>query len=221
MTHSNTFAMVLPRYAAGLLLFALAACATSHPIETRDTDPVQSERPVALVIGNGAYNGDIPPLPNPERDAQAVAERLRSNGFTTVLLLDATHDEMLNTLRTFGGIADRASLALVYYSGHGVEIGERNFLLPVDFHIGTETDADKLETHMVPLAEVDRLVGGHASATVLLLDACRTDPTASSGNNGNSVRSIPPIAGMGRGLAGEKTSLATVVLRDSTGSNRP
>ena len=135
----------------------------------------RSQAPVALVIGNGAYNGSVPELPNPEHDARAVAERLQSSGYRTVLLLDANRLEMTEAIRAFAQLATGAPLAVIYYSGHGVEIRGRNYLLPVDFQVGSEGEVRNLDDQAMPVAEVDRLVGGRANGTLILLDACRTD----------------------------------------------
>lgn len=80
-------------------------------------------RRIALVIGNTAYK-NVSPLENPVRDAAMMAQTLRSTGFQTVTLAnDLSRDKFFETLRTFAKDAESADWALVYYAGHGLEIG--------------------------------------------------------------------------------------------------
>jgi uncharacterized caspase-like protein len=96
---------------------------------------------VALVIGNSAYAG-LGALANPKDDAALVAATLRSEGFEVTLVQDAKRDAMLRALRTFSDAADQADWALVYYAGHGIEIGGVNYLLPVDVELREDRDAE-------------------------------------------------------------------------------
>jgi Caspase domain len=97
---------------------------------------------VALVIGNGAYQ-NAPQLANPPRDARLVAEALRAVGFQTVMLAnDLTRDKFFDTLRAFGRDAEKADWAVLYYAGHGLEIGGVNYLVPVDAKLAADKDAE-------------------------------------------------------------------------------
>src|ERR1700733_14433488 len=96
---------------------------------------------VALVIGNSAYAG-VGALPNPKDDAALVAQTLKGEGFQVTLVQDAKRDSMLKALRNFGHEADQADWALVYYAGHGIEVGGVNYLLPVDIELQEDRDAE-------------------------------------------------------------------------------
>jgi uncharacterized caspase-like protein len=79
-------------------------------------------------------------LINPEHDAAVIATSLRAVGFTTVTLFqDATRDKMLAALRAFADEAAKADWAVVYYSGHGMEVFGTNYLIPVDGSPSTAT----------------------------------------------------------------------------------
>src|SRR5262249_50089946 len=79
-------------------------------------------RRVGLVIGNIAYK-NAPPLKNPRHDAEVIAQSLRAVGFETVTLLDdGTREKMIGALRAFASDAEKAEWAVVYYSGHGMEV---------------------------------------------------------------------------------------------------
>jgi tetratricopeptide (TPR) repeat protein len=129
-------------------------------------------RRIALIIGNGVYK-NVPPLDNPPRDATLVAGALRDVGFQTVTLSkDLTRDKFFEVLHAFAREAEKADWAVVYYAGHGFEIGGVNYLVPVDARLAVDRDA---ETQMVALEQVIAAVGG-ARKLRLVLDACRDNP---------------------------------------------
>jgi tetratricopeptide (TPR) repeat protein len=130
---------------------------------------------VALVIGNGAYR-NVHPLPNPPRDARLIADTLRGIGFQTVTLTtDLTRDKFFEALRDFASEAEKADWAVVYYAGHGFEIGGVNYLVPVDARLAADKDA---ETEAVALEQVLAAVGGARKLRLVILDACRDNPFA-------------------------------------------
>jgi tetratricopeptide (TPR) repeat protein len=137
--------------------------------------PVASapDRRAALVIGNSAYRS-VAFLPNPRRDAAAVADALRQVGFQSVeLALDLDRDGMVKALRSFRDQADKADWALVYFAGHGIEIERVNYLIPTDARLIDDRDV-KIET--ISYEELLRTVGGARALRLVVLDACRTNP---------------------------------------------
>jgi tetratricopeptide (TPR) repeat protein len=131
------------------------------------------ERRVALVIGNSAYRA-APALPNPKRDAEAIAEALRQAGFQTVVVRsDLSRDAMRDALRTFRAAADNADWGVVYYAGHGIQIGRTNWLIPVDAKLADERD---VQGEAIAYGELEAAVGGARLLRIIILDACRTDP---------------------------------------------
>ncbi|MFX4423951.1 caspase family protein, partial [Acinetobacter baumannii] len=87
------------------------------------TDSAFAERRVALVVGNSTYQS-VPQLPNPSRDASSVAKMFRDAGFDTVeTLINVGNLEFKRAIRKFEATADQADIAVVYYAGHGLEIG--------------------------------------------------------------------------------------------------
>lgn len=152
-----------------------------------------AERRVALVVGNAAY-AHVSPLANPQNDAAAIAAALRRVGFeATELRRDLGRGAMLDALQTFTREARKADVAFVYYAGHGMEVGGRNFLIPTDARLATDDD---VEFEAVPLDLVLRAVEGAKRLRLVVLDACRDNPFATrmvvTGGRGRSV---------GRGLA--------------------
>ncbi len=132
-------------------------------------------RRVALVVGNGAYK-NVQQLDNPPRDARLIADTLRAVGFQTVTLAnDLTRDKFFDALHAFARQAEQADWAVVYYAGHGLEIGGVNYLVPVDAKFATDRAA---ETEGVALEQVIAAVGGARKLRLVMLDACRDNPFA-------------------------------------------
>jgi tetratricopeptide (TPR) repeat protein len=130
-------------------------------------------RRVALVIGNAAYkNANV--LTNPEHDAEVIAASLRAVGFDSVTLVeDGTRDKMIGALRAFAVEAAKADWAVVYYSGHGMEVFGTNYLIPVDAKLALDRD---VSSETVSLDQVMASVDGAKKLKLVLLDACRTNP---------------------------------------------
>lgn len=134
-----------------------------------------SGRRVALVIGNGAYV-NVHALPNPPRDAKLIAAALREVGFQSVISVsDLTRDKFFDALKTFAAEAEKADWAVVYYAGHGFEIGGVDYLVPVDAKLAADRDA---ESQAVALEQVIAAVGAARKVRLVMLDACRDNPFA-------------------------------------------
>ena len=132
-------------------------------------------RRIALIIGKGAYR-NVNPLDNPPRDAKLIAAALHDVGFQTVTLSnDLTRDKFFQVLRAFASEAEKADWAVVYYAGHGFEIGGVNYLVPVDARLAVDKDA---EIEAVALEQVLAAVGGARRLRLVILDACRNNPFA-------------------------------------------
>jgi tetratricopeptide (TPR) repeat protein len=166
LTHYDDFDMGLARQIARERLAALTPQAPTAPDKVRR---------IALIIGNGAYK-NAHQLDNPPRDAKLIAAALKDVGFQTVTLSnDLTRDKFFEALHAFAAEAEKADWAVVYYAGHGIEIGGVNYLVPVDARLAADKDA---ETEAVALEQVIAAVGGASKLRLVLLDACRDNPFA-------------------------------------------
>ena len=108
------------------LLFGIAA--TAHAQEKALTG-------IALVVGEAEYE-HLPSLANPANDAKAIDRLLSDLGFEVDLVQDADQKKLSRALKRFVEDAEGADVALIYYSGHGIEAGGENFLVPVDADVG-------------------------------------------------------------------------------------
>lgn len=151
-----------------------------------------AETRVALVIGNGRY-ASVPALPNPDRDAGLIAESLRGAGFQSVTLAtDLSRSGLIAALNAFSEQAERADWALVYFAGHGIEVGGTNYLVPVDARLRSDRD---IGDEAVSLDRVLEAVDAARKLRLVILDACRDNPFLTAMRRTLAARSI------GRGLA--------------------
>lgn len=170
----------------------------------------------ALVIGNGAYQSS--PLRNPSNDARAIAQALRDLGFEVIERENATQKETKGAIRKLGEnlrTAGAVSVGLFYYAGHGVQLRDHNYLIPVDAQI--ETEADVEDGAVSADYVLNQMADAQNSLNIVILDACRNNPFArslrSGGANGLAQMSAPT-----RALIAYATAPGSVA-SDGTGGN--
>ncbi|MGP0091637.1 MAG: tetratricopeptide repeat protein [Xanthobacteraceae bacterium] len=163
--------------------------------------PPAPERRVALVVGNADYKA-VAALPNPRRDAEAVAAALRGVGFEVTLATDLPRDQLVDALRSFAAASEKADWAVIYYAGHGIELGGVNYLVPVDARLVADRD---VQFEAVPLDQALGAVEGARKLRMVLLDACRENPFARQMQRTLAARSV------GRGLARIEPGPGTLV----------
>lgn len=146
--------------ATPLLTFSVSANA---PINTR----------IALVIGNSAYANS--PLLNPVNDAKAMSKTLSDLGFEVIVILDANKAQMKKAINQMSDeLKGKEGVGLLYYAGHGVQMDERNYMIPVDAKINL---ADDIQTQTLELNTVlDGLKKAGSRMNIIVLDACRNNP---------------------------------------------
>ena len=147
---------------------------------------------IALVVGNGAYGGELGALRNPVNDARLMAQTLRGVGFAVRLVEDADEDALEDAVVAFGGDLRRSGnggVALFYYAGHGVQSESgANYLIPVDAQVETE---QHLKTRAVRATLVlEEMEEAPTALNIVVLDACRNNPFAASGRNIGGSRGL-------------------------------
>ena len=154
---------------------------------------------IAVIVGEGAYQNGIPALPNPDHDADATAKAVAALGFETFVSTDADSAALQTCLDQAYASLPGADVAMFYYSGHGIQIQDANYL------VATDASAKDLKQGFVAVQPIVDALQKQAKATLVLLDACRNNPMVEGGQAGLSVST-------GRGLARVKdTSAAPVV----------
>ncbi|MBP1682157.1 MAG: caspase-domain protein [Proteobacteria bacterium] len=199
-----------------LLLAARLVCAQTPMAErqaVRAAVAVDSERKIALVIGNGAYRSQ--PLPNPPLDAKAMSAALQKLGFETTSLVDADRLTMVRGLENFRGKLKGANVALVYFAGHGIQMEGQNYLIPVDADMEHE---DSVKYNTVSQQNVlDELERGGTPIKIVILDACRNNPfERGRGNSGGLAAASNAAQGT---LIAYATSPGRVALDGRAGEN--
>jgi tetratricopeptide (TPR) repeat protein len=130
-------------------------------------------RRVAFLIGESDYT-ELASLPNARRDAAVMASALADLGFDTVEFAENLKKGDLR--RVPGLIAERAAQAdvvLVFYAGHGVEVGGANYLIPVD---AVPDSDDHLANDALALADLSAAASKARRGALVIVDACRDDP---------------------------------------------
>lgn len=182
--------------------------------------PGHAERRVGLVIGNSAYT-NVPVLPNPRNDAADLAASLQRLGFSVTTIADAGGESMRRALRDFGRAAQEADMAVVYFAGHGMEVGGENWLIPVDAEIKTDIDIDN---EAIGLRTVMLAVSNARELGLVILDACRNNPFAVRMQRSTRTRSVD--RGFARVEPGDNMLVAYAsrdgtTARDGNGRNSP
>jgi hypothetical protein len=157
-----------------LLTVLLVIILSFFPLKQLNSQSVtQTERRIALVIGNGNYNAGMS-LANPENDARSMADILQKLGFIVFKYENRTAVQMKNDIDEFGAKLKGNVVGLFYYAGHGIQAKGYNYLIPVDAQLKSE---EQVEYDCV---RADRILAlmetSGTKINVIILDACRNNP---------------------------------------------
>ena len=146
------------------LIFSVASVAPSFAAGDR----------YALVIGNAKYPDAEAPLKEPINDARDVADELKRDGFNVDIGENLTGEQMRRAFERLYGKIKPGSVALIFFSGFGVQSSRQSYMIPVDAQIWTEADVRRdgfsLET---VLGEINSRGAG---VKIALVDASRRNP---------------------------------------------
>lgn len=132
-------------------------------------------RRIALVIGNGNYQQpDLPKLANPTNDAEDIAKALRGFGFEVIERKNQTLEGMNRAIAEFGSKIGGSEAALFYYAGHGIQVKNQNYLIPVNARIESEASVPYQGVNLNQV--LDEMDNGKSGANIVMLDACRNNP---------------------------------------------
>lgn len=135
-------------------------------------------RRIALVLMYSNYaSAGLTALPGVASDAARVSSALERANFTTKTLLDANHDDVQKGLQAFAEDSARADIALMYCSGHGLELDGVPYLLPLAFNLNNGVhglQAAHPVRHLVKNLKARR-------TNLVLSGACRDNPLGWSG----------------------------------------
>jgi formylglycine-generating enzyme required for sulfatase activity len=186
--------------------------------------PSQSERRVALVIGNANYKSSGISLSNPRNDAQDISAVLATIGFEVVTAIDTGKRDMDFALQRFARLATNADVALFFYAGHAMQFQGRNFLMPIDAELEDEIS---VRYQMVGLEEVRAALDQANGVKIIVLDACRNNPLANRLKQTMAAsRSVAATRGLARidkteGMVVAYATAPDDVAKDGEGRNSP
>ena len=128
----------------------------------------------ALVIGNSKYPDADAPLKEPINDARDVADELKRDGFSVDVGENLTGDGMRRAFDRLYNKIKPGSVALIFFSGFGVQAARQSYMIPVDAQIWTEPDVrrDGFSLEAV-LGEINNRGAG---VKIALIDASRRNP---------------------------------------------
>ena len=206
--------IVVFRHTRFFLQFLVIACLFCFPAASNAKDGR-----VALVIGNSSYER-VSSLPNTFNDSHDLADALERIGFDVTRGSNLSFREMRIAIRDFAEVAEKAKVVLIYFAGHGIEIDNANYLIPVDAELQSDRDID------LEAIRLDTLIGsvsGSDGLKIILIDACRNNPfvpnmtrTSATRSIGHGLARIDP-SGVLVGYAARSGTLAL----DGSGRNSP
>jgi len=150
--------------------------------------PASHQQRTALVIGNSAYIGNSF-LSNPVNDAEDLAAALRGLYFDVIHRSNLNQSEMETVINQFmEKLSKNKGVGLFYFSGHGVQYGGENYLIPIGASQVLRA-AEQLRFKAVAAGFVLASMKAAGNETnLIILDACRNAPFK-SGFKGDM---IPP-----------------------------
>lgn len=146
---------------------AAASSASAAPLA-----PLAPHR-AALVIGNADYEGH--PLPGAARDAADIGTALASLGFEVTRGIDLDAGALRRSIDDFASRLGPRDTALVYFAGHGVQVGGDALLLPLDARAAAP--AQLVGKGMAAREIVERMARARPhGANLVVLDMCLSEP---------------------------------------------
>lgn len=183
----------------------------------------EAAKRVALLIGNAEYQATTP-LRNPTNDVDLMRKTLLDAGFDEVdVALNVDLVGMKKALRSFEDKSYGAEVAVLYYSGHGIEMNGTNYLIPTDAVLKSDRD---VEDEALAMDRAERSLNGATRLKLVILDACRNNPfletmQSSSGVTRSVQKGLAKVEPEGADTLVAYASRAGTVALDGAGLNSP
>lgn len=162
-----------------------------------------ADKRVALIVGNSAYQ-HTPALKNPGNDAVDMATALKALNFNVIEAVDVDKVRLEAKIREFARALVGADVGLFFYSGHGIQVGGHNYIVPVDAKL---EDGAALNFELVRLEFVQQIMEQATRTNVIFLDACRDNPLVRNLARALGTRSTQ----IGHGLAVMESGSGTLI----------
>lgn len=200
-----------------LILLAVAGFvhAPAASAQNRASPGGEKETRVALVIGNSDYRSA--PLENPANDASDLAAALEKQGFNVLVRENVGERGLKEAVDVFAKHLKKGGIGLFFFAGHGIQLKDQNFLLPVD--VGFESEADVTFKSVSAEYVLSRMAEAGNRINIVILDACRNNPLQASRKTINKGLGVMNV---GRAEKGTFIAYATSpgsTAADGTGRN--
>ncbi len=125
----------------------------------------------ALIIGNSSYYYPQSHLNGCRPDAEAMSKFFKAIGYIVTCILDANLDSMEQAYIDFEHRINDGDEAVLYFSGHGVQVNSEQYLLPIDFNASC---TEEIILGSINLQKkIDQIMNRGARMTLAIVDACR------------------------------------------------
>ncbi len=146
---------------------------------------------IAIIISNSEYDdSNIIDLPSCKKDGEDVSSTLYEMGFDIIKVSDSCRDNMIEKIIEFIEIIPLYQTNFFYYSGHGLQIDGKNYIIPKD----TKLQSNKDLLIRTSLVDIDLIINGFKNnpdkTNIIVLDACRTNPFLSKGFTNKGLAEI-------------------------------
>jgi hypothetical protein len=137
-------------------------------------EPRPGERRSALVLVVSDYSGfGAPTLAGAARDERRIAAMLAQHGFSVEQGVGPRREDLVEALAAFKRRSRRADVAVVYSTGHGIEVGGVVHLLPGDYPIRNGFRAADLRRYAVGVPRMTSAASA-AKQNLVFFAGCRS-----------------------------------------------
>ncbi len=158
----------------------------------------------ALLFGVQSNPGAL--LNNPAKDVEDLGRKLRALEFDVSSHVDVEKRAMVEAIDAYVRALRPGDISLFFYSGHGLQEGGENYMIPVDFGTGGASLDKRAQAVTTVVVSID---GAHPLVNVVILDACRSG----MGPNGSASMGLAKREA-GRGTLIALASAPGTVARD-------
>lgn len=128
---------------------------------------------IALVVGVNDYLY-FEKLDKCINDAKSMCKFLEIAGFEVIPMLDPNKNDLEEAIKIYKSKIKNDTVAIFYYSGHGLQLEQYNFLVSIDSEIKTINDIPYNSTNLSVL--FTDLAEDLEFTHIIILDACRKNP---------------------------------------------
>ena len=137
----------------------------------------QSQKKLALVIGNSNYEDPNGVLKNPVNDSKLMSETFIGLEFDSVIVANnLSYDAMRKVFRDYRSSLKKFDVGFIYYSGHGMQDAyNETYLIPIDFP--ANSTIDDVTDYGYSIQDILKSLNRYENKlNVFVLDACRDNP---------------------------------------------